>query len=263
MKFDLSYQIRKKILILTVVYFNTSIIKKHIDFLTTVSGRADIIVLENPSESTTDIKEYCLDLVKKSIIKQYCLFEENICGGVFKEIYINIDLINYDYIMVTDGDLTISTTGDWLSEQIKIVDKYSDTFVCAVDLSLDNLPINEYPGCEGWYPKSYNILNDCSEGDTGVYLLLFKKDRFISLMNYIHKNNKIFIDATLHKYCRENNLKWRRTKRSKAYHHTWDLYTQVNHPYTIMKNEKNNNDLWNVTKRSNYKSYELDSFNNY
>ena len=31
----------------------------------------------------------------------------------------------------------------------------------------------------------------------------------------------------------------------------------------LVKNEKNNNDLWNVTKRSNYKSYELDSFNNY
>jgi len=249
----------KKILILSVVYFNTDIIKKHIDFLTTVTDIADIIILENPSESTSEIKQYCLDLVNKQKIKQYCLFNDNICGGVFKEIYKDIDLTNYEYIMMTDGDLTVDNITNWLDEQIEILINHPDTFTCAVDLSLENLPVHIYPKAENWHPKPISISSDSIDGQTGIHLLLFKKNILNTFMNQLYDSDLVFVDNTMHNYCVKNQLRWKRTKFSKAYHHTWDLYTSVEHSYTIMKNSISHEKIWYHNKKSNYQSYDLDS----
>jgi len=166
-----------------------------------------------------------------------------------------IDLADYDYIMITDGDLTVNNNDHWLDEQINILDKYPDTFTCAVDLSLENLPVKEYPGCEGWHSKPLKTFNDCYEGRTGVHLLLFKKEILQQFMYYVYENNSIFVDGTFHIFCDQNQLVWRRTKISKSYHHTWDLYTDFKHPYTIMKKASAINDLWNKNNPSNYRVY--------
>jgi hypothetical protein len=49
----------------------------------------------------------------------------------------------------------------------------------------------------------------------------------------------------MHRFCYEVlHKKWARTKRATAYHLTWDLYGDKNHPYTKMKLAKSFKETW-------------------
>jgi len=239
-------------LITSVVYSNYEIVKQHLDFLATSSTSADIIILENPSDDTFKIKTHCMNLFKEAKIKSYYLFNENITGNVFKVFYRDYDYSKYEYVVITDGDLTV-TDNCWLDEQKRILNNHSDAFACSVDLSLENLPSKQiYSDVDTWHSTPVNIFHDCQEGFTGASLLLFKEPTFRDFMKYLNNNNFDFVDGNMRKYCLNHKMKWLRTKHAKAYHHTWDLYHDPNHPYTIMKVNTKPKDLWHHGRTCEY-----------
>lgn len=249
---------QKDTLIVSIVYFNYDIIIKHLDFLTTVNDRADIIVLENYSENTPNIKEYCLDLIEKQKIFQYWLFDQNIGMNVFETYFRNNKINQYKYIIVTDGDLTVQDPL-WMEEQKKILDK-PNTYACGVKLSLINLPLKSFPEAKYWYPKPIRVEKDCEVGVTGLCLLMYKTHIFQKFLDHLYKTNDTFMDTTMHPYC-NNVLKkiWRRTKNAEAYHLTWDLYKDRNNEYTKIKITKSREELWFHKNYCNYTVYDHNS----
>lgn len=244
----------KDILLVSIIYHEYEIIKKHVDFLTTVSDRVNIILLENRSEATDAIYGYCSKLLRENKIFRYYLFHENIGMNAFETFFNNneINLNDYKYVIVTDGDLTC-TDSNWLDEEINILDKYSEnTLCCGISLDLKNLPINLYSDAKSWIPKASVIGEDYEEAITGLHLLLFKVGSFINLLSFLKKKNLIFMDRHIHTYCLSILKKsWKRTLHAKAWHHTWDIYFDKNHPYSKIK-QKSYHEIWMHGRYSAY-----------
>lgn len=250
---------QKDTLIVSIVYFVTDIIKKHVDFLSNYHDQADIVILENPSENTNILKQYFLDLIKNKKISKYLLFNDNIGMNVFETYFNHNNIDQYKYIVVTDGDLVVQNP-NWISELKQILTQCPNTYACGVKLLLDNLPINLYPDAKKWYPPPKRIENCCEVGETGLHLLMYEKETFKKYLTFLENPKITFMDTSMHLFC-NNILKkiWRRTKVSKAYHLTWDLYFDKQNPYTIIKTTKSRNELWFHNKYSNYFETSLDN----
>jgi predicted SAM-dependent methyltransferase len=251
----------KDILITSIVYFNQDLVKKHVDFLTTVRDKADIIVLENPSHNTPNISKHCINLVQQDKLSKYLLFDQNIGMNTFETLFnkvVNID--DYSYIIITDGDLTIETSG-WLEEQINILDKYPDTYACGVKMSLENLPSTTlHPDADKWYPKSSKITEDYENGETGLNFLMYKSDILKQFLDFIKENQLTLMDTTMHVFCNMYLKKqWRRTRHSECYHHTWDLYKDLDDDYTKLKISKTRDEMWFHGNFCKYSLYEFNS----
>lgn len=250
---------KKDTLIVTVVYFVTDIIKKHLDFLSEYHDQADIVVLENPSENTNALKQYFLDLIKNKKINKHLLFDENIGMNVFETYFNHNSIEQYKYIVVTDGDLIVQNK-NWISELKQILTQCPNTYACGVKLLLNNLPINLYPDAKKWYPPPKRIEKNCEVGETGLHLLMYEKETFEKFLAFLKYPKITFMDTSMHLFC-NNILKkiWRRTKISEAYHLTWDLYFDKKNPYTIIKTTKSRNELWFHNRYSNYSETSLNS----
>jgi len=249
----------KEILVISLIFYDFEIVKKYIDFIVTIKDRADIVLIENHSDSSFKIKEICLDLLNSKSIIRYYLFDENIYGNAISTFLFNgdIDISKYTYILLTDGDLSCNDP-TWLQQQIDIINNNPNIFCCGVDLSQENLPLLTFPDSKTWIPTPTTAEKDFIECPTGVQLLLFKTEVYISTINYLKKENKLFTDVDMLAYCR-NILKkrWIKTKNIKAYHHTWDAYADLNHPYTIAKRKLYDNpELTN--KYCDYTIYSFD-----
>jgi predicted SAM-dependent methyltransferase len=249
----------KDILITSIVYFNQELVKTHVDFLTSVSDKADVIVLENPSDSTSEISKYCIDLVQQNKLYKYLLFDQNIGMNTFETLFnssvINID--DYSYIIITDGDLVVKNN-NWLDEQTHILDKYPDTYACGVKMSMENLPsIKIHPNVNKWYPRSSKIGTDYEDGETGLHLLMYKNDVLKQFLDFIRSNCLTLMDTTMHGFCNGYlHKQWKRTKKSECHHLTWDLYNDVNDKYLKIKTTQSREDLWYHGKYCNYIVYE-------
>lgn len=251
----------KDILIVSLLFYNEDIIRKHIDFLLTVSDRADIIFIENRSEISNTIKKICIDLIKLRKVLRYYLFDENVYNKALEEyIYNNENEISrYKYVIVTDGDLSCSDP-NWLQEELDILNKYNNTFCCVTDLVMDNLPVKSHPASVGWVPSPRNIGEDYIEGLSGIHLAMFRTNEFIDLINYLKSNGFIFVDIRLHEYAdRHIHKKWMKTKIAKAYHYTWDTYQDLQSYYSIKKIHILNN-MHEVDKKCSYTLFYLDDF---
>ena len=166
---------------------------------------------------------------------------------------------NYKYIMITDGDLTCESS-EWLQEQISILNN-DDIFCCAIDLLSENLPLKTFPESQYWIPSHEPTDNNYIESFTGVHLLLFRTENFLGVLKYLKLEDQRFTDMNMYHYCCNIiNKKWVKTKNIKAYHLTWDVYADLNHPYTIEKNIiYNNQEL--VNKWCGYTISSLDKNN--
>ena len=253
----------KEILIISIVFFDYEIVKKHIDFIVSIKDKADIVIIENKSEASDNIKNICLNLLASQDILKYYLFDENIWGhAILTFLYNNeIDLTKYKYILLTDGDL-ICKDSNWLQEQLDIINKNQNIFCCAMDLSIENLPIKTFPEAAGWIPPSTPTSDNFIECPTGVHSLLFNTEDFLGMIQYLKKENTKFDDVHMYHYCYGVlKKKWVKTKYAKAYHLTWDTYADLNHPYTIEKKRiYANQDL--VNKWCGYTVFSLDTLTN-
>lgn len=239
--------IKGKIPCLVIVFFNTEITKKTLNFLTKYNDILDITVIENYSPNTEfEIKPYLINLLMNDRISRYILFEKNIAMNTLKTIFNNniIDLSTPEYIMITDGDLIV-VEGDWLNEEINILRNNTDIFACGINLSLDNLPLKTCPGADKWFPPAKMEYTDYYEGLTGTTLLLMRTSYFKDYLAFAIEKDLECIDTHMHYYCyRFAHKKWARTKLNKAIHLTWDEYNNPDSLYTKFKHSKPVNDIW-------------------
>jgi hypothetical protein len=200
----------------------------------------DYFIIENKSDNSSKIQEYFFT----KNLKGYIQFEENISNNaieIFLKDYKEL-LLEYDYITITDGDIEIKDINSTFKELIKNLD-LEGVGVSCVDLSLDNFPYH-IPNSTSWLISNPIITDEYIVSPTGVHLMTLKKEN-LELLYDIK-----FVDINLYHRFLSHNLKWVKTKLNKAYHLTWDLYTEDN-PYYQFK-VQNINHIWNHDKTSNY-----------
>ena len=200
----------------------------------------DYFIIENKSDNSSKIQEYFFT----KNLKGYIQFEENISNNaikIFLEDYKEL-LLEYDYITITDGDLEIKDINSTFKELVKNLD-LEGVGVSCVDLSLDNFPYH-IPNSTSWLISNPIITDEYIISPTGIHLMTLKRENLELLYNVK------FIDINLYHHFLSYNLKWVKTKLNKAYHLTWDLYTEDN-PYYQFK-VQNINHIWNHDKTSNY-----------
>lgn len=241
---------KNKIPCIVLVYYNFDIIKKSIEFLAE-DNRLEIYVIENKSEFTSKIKPFLLEKVEKRIIKKYALFDKNISNNAYELFFDNCKIEEeHEFILITDGDIIVQKNQyekDWLEEEISIIKENADIQCCGININFVNLPRNnkfftsenENPiyNCENWIPDKFGkIYEKYVEADTGVHLLLFRRELFNDFIKKRAKNHWRFLDETLRTFVKnDNDLRWVVTKYNYSYHLTWDIYNDPEHSYTKMK----------------------------
>lgn len=246
--------IRKKITCYVLVYDQLDIIKRSLDFLTCYSDKLDIIVIENPSSNTKKISALIDSYGKNGVVKRYYLFSANITGKAY-EVVINQEIrkiMKTPFVIITDGDL-ICENNNWLQEEINILRKHRDVFACGISLEMSNLPTSTFPSSVNWIPPDMNVFDDYNEAYTGGHLLLMRGAWLADYMAWSKDNKLHFLDSNMHKFCYEvMHKKWARTKYARAYHITWDLYQDKEHPYTKQKTKKSFDEIWRHNNNATY-----------
>lgn len=243
-----------------LIFEQVDIIKKCLNFLTKYSSRINIIVLENFSENTNDIiKPYVLDLLDKDLVWKYYLFDKNIKNNAW-HIAINeaiktyLDPKVFPYVYISDGDFTVESP-DWIDEQLNVLEKCPEVFACGLSLDKSNLPLKSMPEAIHWVYKTNTDAGLYYTGRTGNCFMLTKTQYLIDAMNYINSKGLRYLDTHMWKVCELKKMKWARTKKALCYHMTWDLYNDLNHPYTVMK-VTNGNKLWLQHESADYQLFE-------
>lgn len=244
---------RRKIPCYVIVYDQTEIVCKTLDALASDARRLDIVVIENPSKNTPVIKKYIDKLGQQKKIKRYYLFKENVSGNALLSVLEKeAEIIkNSAHIIITDGDL-VPDSG-WLCEEKRVLRKYKDVLTCGVTLNKSNLPLEAFPNASEWIPDDIAERKYCFEAITGGHLLLFRGKEFAEYLSWRRENNLPHLDGTMHRYCSDvKKMHWARTKQAKAYHLTWDLYSDRSHPYTKMKLSKTFEETWHKQENGTY-----------
>jgi hypothetical protein len=246
-----------KIPCIVIIYYDFEIIQKALFCLTKLQDSLEIIVIENYSEYTDlKIKPFMQSLLATEHISKYYLFAENITNNAF-EVVLDRELANIQsskYILMTDGDLQ-TQNNDWLTEEIKILERHPEVFACAVTLSDCNLPIQNFPEAYDWWPKPIQDCDDYIESLTGFHLILVRTDEFKQYFKYQKNRGLYFLDGVMRQYCYQTiKKKWARTKHSQAIHLTWDRYQDMNNAYTQLKLAQPLEDIW---KHNRYCSYQV------
>jgi len=210
-------------------FFMFDFFKQTMQSLLKKSDKLDIKVVENYSKYTNQkFKPYIFDLISKGFISEYFLFEKNISSNAGREVAYNHIKHEDGFIIRTDGDLVLQD--GWLEEQIKIMNNNKDVFAVGADLSLENLPKIE--GADKWVPRAKKLLfKNYLLGPTGIWTVMFRAREFVEMARYFKDNGLVWVDAEMRNYAEKKNMKWARTKKTKAYHLTWDLDVDPNHEY--------------------------------
>ncbi len=243
----------QKIPCYVIVFEQTEIIKKTLEFLSKYTDKIDLIIIENPSDNSVEIKKLIDSFGEQGHIKRHYIFDENITGNAYSVVIEHEAnfIKRHKYVILTDGDITSENT-DWLEEQKRII-KHKEVFACGITLDTANLPLKTFPDAKGWIPADMNETSNYYEAYTGVHLLLIRSKDLLGFMNWKKQQNLSFVDGNIHAYCYEQaHKKWTRTKNAKAYHLTWDLYHDRNHPYTKFKLAKTFKTMWYHQKTADF-----------
>jgi len=249
---------QKKIPCYVLVFEQIDIIKNTLKFLTQYSDQLDIIIVENPSNNTPVIRKYINRLGKNKKIKRYYLMDKNITGKALRTVIEHEKkyILKHRYVILTDGDITVSDTG-WLKEQKRIMSHHRNVFACGVSMDKINLPLSTFPDAKNWLPNDMSEQKNYYEAFTGTHLLMLRPKNLFQCLDWLTKEGLASVDGTFHRYCYDVvGMKWARTKRALAYHLTWDLYSDYNHPYTQFKLSKSLNDTWYHSDESEFSTTE-------
>lgn len=237
-----------------LIFDQVEIIKKSLDFLANYTDKLELVIIENPSPNTPEIQKMVRTYGETGVIKRYYLFDENITSTAFDIVTLSeLALIKKSpFVLITDGDIT-STNEGWLDEELRILERNSNVFACGISLDKTNLPTEAFPEAEHWIPPDIREHTDFYEVFTGLHLLLLSGTNLAGFLAWKQANSLNFVDANMHQYS-HNVLqkKWSRTKISEAYHLTWDLYHDPEHPYTKLKTSKSHQDIWHHKRTSSF-----------
>lgn len=237
---------KKKILTYVLVFDQYAIIRKSLDFITRFSDRLEIVVIENPSTASQKIGKLIDQYGKNGKVKRHYVFKENIAANAFwvvleKE---RNEINKHSLVMLTDGDL-VCNDDSWLEEEINIIKNNSSVFVCGISLDMSNLPVKTFSDATNWIPPDLSERDDYFETRTGLHLLTLTSQNLLGFLDWVKGRDTPFVDSTMHYYCYDVLKKhWARTKKTKAYHLTWDLYSNLDDAYTKLKVKKSHKDIW-------------------
>jgi hypothetical protein len=237
---------KQKIPCYVLIFEQVDIIEKTLAFLADYSEDIELIVIENKSQNTNDIKQIVERFSRNGFIKRHYTFNENITGNAYNIILEHEAnfIKRQKYIILTDGDV-VSNDRNWLREQKRILQKHKDVFTCGITLDTFNLPLETFPEAKTWLPDDMSEHEDYFETYTGIHLLLMRSKDILGFMKWKKENNLSFVDGNMHAYCYEQaHKKWSRTKVAKAHHLTWDLYWDRDHAYTKFKLAKSFKNTW-------------------
>lgn len=236
----------KKIPLLFLAYFDYDVIKKSLESFYEFSEFIEIIVIENKSVNSAEIRSFLRNELSCKKIHSCYFFQRNLSNNSL-EIIISRELKNLlinEYFFISDGDLILEEKKS-IIEIKKIMDKHQDVFACGISLDKINLPINNFPEAMKWIPDDISEEDDFFEARTGAHLLMLRSADFFKYWKFRELENESFTDSSMANYCyRIIGKKWARTKKSKALHLTWDSYNNINHPYTIEKLKKTFSQTW-------------------
>lgn len=239
------FQKTQKIPCYVLVFKEVSIIDESLSFLTSLSDEFEIIIIENPSINSPAIKKLVDKLGEQGKIARYYLFDENITNNAYSVILEHeIKLIaSAPYVLVSDGDITMSDGRSWLKEAKKLL-KYKDVFCCGAGMLTDNLPLATFPDANTWLPEPIST-HPFEEARTGCHMLLMTGDHMARFLTWKTENKRFFTDGDLARYCyKVMKMKWARTRDNKVYHLTWDLYKDPTNEYTKLKTSQSFADTW-------------------
>ncbi len=244
---------RKKIPCYVMVFDQLDIIKRCLDSLCLESDRLDIVVIENPSDNTPVISKYVERLGRAGKIKRYYLFDKNITNNALHAVWdAEIELIRKSrFVLISDGDLVPQP--DWLNEELSILKRNPDVWAVGITLERSNLPLKTFPDADKWLAEDTAEHADYYETVTGAHLEMHRGPEFYEMMKAMRAADTRIVDTEMHHYGARLGKKWARTKKTTAYHLTWDLYADLNHPYTKLRLGKSHKQTWQHTHRSDYK----------
>ncbi|QDU92539.1 glycosyltransferase family A protein [Lignipirellula cremea] len=217
-----------------IVFFDEDTVRQALDALVRLSHRLEIHVVENWSPQTaTAIRPYVESLLREGKIHAYYLFEENISNNALLTVLEHGHVpLDRDYILITDGDL-VPDSDDWLEEELAVLQAHPEVFACGIRLDLANMPLKTFPDMQfSWSPVDRG---DYLEALTGGHHLLLRGPDFQAFMNYRRRKNLRFVDSVMHQYAARQRRRWAATRDSSAVHLTWDMYADLEHPYTKLK----------------------------
>ncbi|MBA0884758.1 hypothetical protein [Flavobacterium undicola] len=237
----------KKTTLFFLAYFDFDVIKRSLESFYALSEFLEIIVIENGSINSTEIRVFLKKEINRGKIHSCYFFYRNLSNNSL-EIVIDRELKKmsaHDYFIISDGDLLIENKKSYL-EIINIMDNHSDLFACGVSLDKINLPLDNFPESIFWITEDISEEDDYYEARTGVHLLMLRTVDFLKYWKYREERKESITDFSMANYCYNiQNKKWGRTKQSSALHLTWDSYKDFNHPYTLEKLKKSLSRTWN------------------
>lgn len=237
----------KKTTLFFLAYFDFDVIKRSLESFYVLSEFIEIIVIENGSVNSNEIRTFLKNEINRGKIHSCYFFYENLSNNSF-EIVISKELekiLRDEYFIISDGDLVLEDKYSFI-EIKNILDNHHDLFACGISLDKRNLPFDNFPEAEFWIPKDISEEDDYYEARTGAHLLMLRTIDFLKYWKYREDKNESFTDSSMANYCYNiQNKKWGRTKKSKALHLTWDSYNDLNHPYTVEKLKKTFSQTWN------------------
>ncbi len=237
----------KKTTIFFLAYFDFDVIKRSLESFYELSEFIEIIVIENGSVNSAEIRIFLKKEINRGKIHSCYFFHKNISNNSI-EIVISKELekISRDeYFIISDGDLVLEDKDSYI-EIKNILDNHYNLFACGISLDKRNLPLDNFPESVSWIPEDISEEVDYYEARTGAHLLMLRTSDFLKYWKFREYKNESFTDSSMANYCyNSQNKKWGRTKNSKALHLTWDSYNDLNHPYTIEKLKKSFSQTWN------------------
>ena len=219
-----------------VCFNNLDHIKK--SYKSLYNENIDFFIVENYSDNSEKIK----DFFKEKNLVGYIQFEKNISHNAvttFVNDYTSL-LEQYDYITISDCDLTVEDSKEMFQEIIKNLD-FNDVVVSCSDLTMINLP--NVLGSKSWVPPPIVITKDYIEGTSGVHLMTIKRENLWVI------KDKTFLDSNLRNSVQSVKKKWVKTLKNKAYHLTWDIYFEGSDYY---KFKLDNPNIWSHNNICNY-----------
>jgi len=181
----------------------------------------DIYVVENYSIATeSELSPYLCNLVNKGVIFKYIKFLDNITNNAFDHAISTemLDYKNYDYIIVSDGDLEIPI--GTIDEEISILQNCDEVMVCSLQIDSTNWTQTDSLARRG-KALSEEIANLATEEkpyilkEAGFWFLMFRSKELMKIVTFAQSNGLRVLDITYRQIVRliENKL-WVMTKQS-------------------------------------------------
>jgi hypothetical protein len=238
-----------KHVVIFLAFLNADDVITSFDSIKNVDG-VDYIIVENDSENHPQIKEYFIS--NEQNIKSYFYFEKNISSTAIDVIISNLynELMNYDYITITDGDLYVYDFNDLLKELRGILDNDPSVMVASSSLWTKNdynLPNSRR--VIGIQPYVENQIHNRNITWGAHYKISANNFVTIRKQHLIHLLDIHYIDTTIYHKATSLNMRWAQTVRNSSYHLTWDKYID-GHPYYEWK-KKVINHIWNPKEKIN------------